>query len=107
MITNVPATVIRRTRPMINPERIPMKTRRTPTTMARDSRRLMMKSFTDFVTCSDCMYIGLSSIPTGLNASSSFSLAETALPMLTTFPPSTVEIPIANAGRVLNFILKL
>ena len=91
---------------MIKPERSPMNIKRTPTTIARLSIKLTIKSFVDFTTCSDCIYIGASSIPTGLKASSSLSLFETARPMLTTLPPSTVEIPIARAGLLLNFILK-
>ena len=84
-----------------------MNIRRTPTTIARLSIRLMMKSFVDFMTWSDCIYISLSSMPTGRNASSSFSLADTLRPMFTTLPPSTVEMPIASAGLLLNFIMKL
>ena len=50
MIIKVPATVIKSTSPIINPERRPMKTKRTPTTIARDSIKFIMKSLTDFVT---------------------------------------------------------
>ena len=72
-----------------------------------DSSKFIRKLLTDLVTWSDCMYISFNSMPTGRNSSSSRNLLLTARPILTTLPPSTVEIPIASAGRLLNFSLKL
>ena len=65
IIISVPATVSSKTKPIIKPERSPIKNSSTKNTITTAAMRLSTKLSTEAFTDSDCMEIIFSSMPTG------------------------------------------
>ena len=99
MMMKDPMIVVTSTPPMISPLRRPMKMRRTTITMATASIRLRIKPLIEATTACDWSEMTPNWTPSGISGNSSCIRLSSPCPILTTFPPSTVETPMQTAGR--------